>query len=193
MDYPEFREKYHITLNEQQETAVQTIEGPCLLLAVPGSGKTTVLVNRLAYMIYGKDIPPENILVLTYTVAAAKDMSSRFTRLFGNELEDRLEFRTINGICAKVILYYSHLIGRASYDLESSEKDRNRRISMASARKGCSSAISSGSCSGEAGYASGSSRRRLNWATGSYPQRSLRSSIRHHTGKQSAGENSLLL
>ncbi len=131
MDYPEFREKYHITLNEQQETAVQTIEGPCLLLAVPGSGKTTVLVNRLAYMIYGKDIPPENILVLTYTVAAAKDMSSRFTRLFGNKLEDRLEFRTINGICAKVILYYSHLIGRVSYDLESSEKDRNRRISMA--------------------------------------------------------------
>ena len=50
--YVEFKNKYHISLNEQQDKAVQTVDGPVILLAVPGSGKTTVLVSRLGYMIY---------------------------------------------------------------------------------------------------------------------------------------------
>ena len=54
-----------------------TVDGPVLLLAVPGSGKTTVLVNRLGYMLYCKEIDPSNILTLTYTVAATRDMSER--------------------------------------------------------------------------------------------------------------------
>lgn len=128
MDYTEFKEKYGIRLNEQQEAAVQSVDGPCLLLAVPGSGKTTVLVNRLGYMIYGKGIAPENILVLTYTVAATKDMSERFMRIFGEELRERLEFRTINGVCSKILMYYSRMIGRPGFDLESEEADRRKRI-----------------------------------------------------------------
>ena len=75
MQEKDFFDKYISRLNSQQQEAVQTVEGPVLLLAVPGSGKTTVLVNRLGYMIYCKDIAPENILTLTYTVAATKDMS----------------------------------------------------------------------------------------------------------------------
>lgn len=122
MQEKDFFEKYISRLNSQQQEAVQTVEGPVLLLAVPGSGKTTVLVNRLGYMIYCKDIAPENILTLTYTVAATKDMSERFVSIFGPELADQLEFRTINGICAKIIAYYGRMIGKDPFELCTDEK-----------------------------------------------------------------------
>ncbi len=118
----DFWARYGQKLNEQQKQAVETVDGPVLLLAVPGSGKTTVLVNRLGYMLYCKEIDPSNILTLTYTVAATRDMSERFKSLFGQELADRLEFRTINGICAKIIAYYGRLIGKSSFELVTDEK-----------------------------------------------------------------------
>lgn len=52
MTYEEFRDRFHIRLTAQQTEAVRAVEGPVLLLAVPGSGKTTVLVTRLGYMIH---------------------------------------------------------------------------------------------------------------------------------------------
>ena len=129
-DINEFLQNYNINLTKQQRSAVEAVDGPTLLLAVPGSGKTTTLVARLGYMIYEKNIAPEDILVLTYTVAATKDMSRRFVKVFGNEFEDRLEFRTINGVCAKIILYASKVSGREAFQLEADEKDRARRISF---------------------------------------------------------------
>lgn len=116
-------------LNDKQMEAVQTVDGPVLLLAVPGSGKTTVLVNRLGYMIYEKGIAPENILTLTYTVAATRDMAKRFESIFGTELSDRLEFRTINGICSKVIAHYGRLIGKNAFELLTDDKEIVRLIS----------------------------------------------------------------
>ena len=118
----EFITKYGSQLNTQQVEAVRATEGPVLLLAVPGSGKTTVLVNRLGYMLYVKGIDPANILTLTYTVAATRDMAERFTALFGEDISDRLEFRTINGICAKIIAHYGRLIGKTSFELITDEK-----------------------------------------------------------------------
>ena len=117
MTYEEFRNKFHIQLNEQQSKAVCSVNGPILLLAVPGSGKTTVLVTRLGYMIYCAGIAPENVLTLTYTVAAANDMANRFSSYFGADLKERMEFRTINGICTKVIQYYGKLIGKSPFSL----------------------------------------------------------------------------
>lgn len=121
MTLEEFKNRYHITFTEQQLKAVQSVEGPTLLLAVPGSGKTTVLVARLGYMIYCCGIAPENILTVTYTVAATKDMSRRFAQVFGEELSRRLEFRTINGICAKIIQYYGKCVGKKAFDLVTDE------------------------------------------------------------------------
>lgn len=118
-----FLEIYGKKLSEQQLDAVKQVDGPVLLLAVPGSGKTTVLVNRLGYMIYCKGIRPENILTLTYTVAATRDMADRFQKIFSEDLSDRLEFRTINGICAKIIAFYGKMIGKTSFQLCSDEKD----------------------------------------------------------------------
>lgn len=64
MEWKEFETTFSVKLNQQQKEAVQSTKGPVLLLAVPGSGKTTVLVTRLGYMIYCKNIPPERYLRL---------------------------------------------------------------------------------------------------------------------------------
>ena len=96
--YQRFKERYHINLNKQQERALQAVEGSNLLLAVPGSGKTTVLVARLGYMVLIKNIAPENILAITYSRAAADEMRARFSSLFGNNIGERIEFRTINSL-----------------------------------------------------------------------------------------------
>lgn len=122
MTWTEFTSRFPIQLNQQQESAVQSVEGPVLLLAVPGSGKTTVLVTRLGYMIFCKGIAPERILTVTYTVAATKDMAERFACRFGAEMAERLEFRTINGICARVIQYCSWKSGRTAFSLLTDEK-----------------------------------------------------------------------
>ncbi len=122
MTWSEFSERFPIQLNAQQRSAVQTVEGPVLLLAVPGSGKTTVLVTRLGYMIYCQNIAPEQILTVTYTVAATRDMAGRFAGFFGQAMADRLSFRTINGICARVIRYYERQSGRKAFSLLTDEK-----------------------------------------------------------------------
>ncbi len=122
MTYEEFRDRFHIRLTDQQTEAVRAVEGPVLLLAVPGSGKTTVLVTRLGYMIHCAGIPSENILTLTYTVAATRDMAARFAERFGEEIGRRMEFRTINGVCAKIIDYYSQSVGKSPFSLVTDEK-----------------------------------------------------------------------
>lgn len=121
MDYRGFAEKYALKLNRQQEDAVRSVEGNVLLLAVPGSGKTTVLVARLGYALYCLGVAPENILTMTYTVAAAADMRKRFVSLFGEELSGRLAFRTINGVCARIIRQYEQSRGTTAFELLSDE------------------------------------------------------------------------
>ena len=121
MDYRGFAEKYALKLNRQQEEAVRSVEGNVLLLAVPGSGKTTVLVARLGYALYCLGVAPENILTMTYTVAAAADMRKRFVSLFGEELSGRLAFRTINGVCARIIRQYEQSRGTTAFELLSDE------------------------------------------------------------------------
>jgi len=103
ISYEEFKSRFNLRLDAQQDEAVKHVDGPQLILAVPGSGKTTVLVSRLGYMVYGMDIDPKSILTVTYTVAATADMKRRFESFFGAEYASDLEFRTINGISQKVL------------------------------------------------------------------------------------------
>lgn len=125
MTFDKFRAKYNVILSEQQEAAVRSTEQNTLLLAVPGSGKTTVLVTRIGYMLYACDIMPERILTMTYTNAATHDMIRRFESKFGDEFtkSKRLEFRTINGICAKIILFYEYVTKAEPLRLLSNEKE----------------------------------------------------------------------
>ena len=129
MNEAQFWEQYGTQLNEVQREAVRTTEGALLLLAVPGSGKTTVLVTRLGYMLLCKNISAEEILTLTYTVAATADMKRRFQKLFGKDYAEPLEFRTINGICAKIIGQYSKMIGKPAFQLVTEEKQTGSMLS----------------------------------------------------------------
>ena len=102
MDYHTFCQKFNICgLNEQQEAAVRRVNGATLLLAVPGSGKTTVIVARTGYLMYVAGVKPENILTITYTRAAAKEMKERFIKKFAPERIPA--FSTINSFCLSVI------------------------------------------------------------------------------------------
>ncbi len=100
--YQRFKEKYNIVLNKQQERALQAVEGANLLLAVPGSGKTTVLVARLGYMIIEKKIDPTSILAVTYNKTAALEMEARFTEKFGQIYKNKVSFRTLNSLALDV-------------------------------------------------------------------------------------------
>ena len=117
-----FKDKYHLQLNAQQSEAVCTVDGPVLLLAVPGSGKTTTLVSRLGFMIEAHSIAPESILTVTYTKAAAADMKQRFCRLFGEQYAERIPFHTINSLCYHIIQDYTNMIsGNQPFDVASED------------------------------------------------------------------------
>ena len=124
----EFHQRFLTKLNSQQLAAVTQTEGPVLLLAVPGSGKTTVLIHRLGYLVFCRGIAPERILTVTYTVAATRDMRERFSAVFGEEYANRLTFRTINGICAVVVGYYAAWKGTEAFELATDEKAINAVI-----------------------------------------------------------------
>lgn len=129
MEPSAFEKKYMSRFNAQQRKAVRQVDGPILLLAVPGSGKTTVLVTRLGYMALCCEIKPEEILTVTYTVAATGDMRARCAAHFGEDLAKRFEFRTINGICAKIIQYYGRQYGRSPFALASDDKQTTALLS----------------------------------------------------------------
>ena len=122
MEYTAFKQKFNISLNSEQEKAVKEVDGPVLLLAVPGSGKTTALITRLGYMIFGKGISAENILTVTYTVSATKEMAERFKGIFKAKEKDTPEFRTINGMSAIIIKNYEKQTGGKAFNLVTDEK-----------------------------------------------------------------------
>ena len=117
MDFSQFKARFAIGLDAQQEAAIQAADGPVLLLAVPGSGKTTVLVTRLGFLRFVRQVAPEHILTMTYTVAAARDMQERYAALFGGAEAGRMEFRTINGVCSRIIRYYERVFERTAFRL----------------------------------------------------------------------------
>lgn len=123
MTFPEFKERYGIKLTHQQEQAVLRTDGYTLLLAVPGSGKTTVIVSRLGYMMNCLGIPHESILTLTYSVAACRDMKERYISLFGND--GIPQFRTIHGICTLIIMAYERDYNRTSFKLVGEDESEN--------------------------------------------------------------------
>ena len=128
MEFTEFETRYLSRLNPQQRDAVLSVDGPVLLLATPGSGKTTVLVLRLGYMLLCRGIDPRSILTMTYTRAAAGDMRRRFAHFFGEALADRLQFRTINGVSAKIVSFSAARCGREPFRLLGDDGERSRLL-----------------------------------------------------------------
>ncbi|MFO7946801.1 MAG: UvrD-helicase domain-containing protein, partial [Armatimonadota bacterium] len=97
-------------LNEQQREAARTIEGPVLIFAGAGSGKTRALTYRIAYMIQEKDIPPDQILAVTFTNRAAGEMKERIERLVGEDAAD-IWAGTFHSICCRILRQYGEAIG----------------------------------------------------------------------------------
>ena len=86
-------------LNEQQQICVNTIYGPVLSIACPGSGKTTTLIERVQHMVE-EGIDPNSILVITFTKAAADEMEKRFRTKYGNA---PVTFSTIHSLCYNIL------------------------------------------------------------------------------------------
>lgn len=97
--------KSGIRLNDGQKKAVFHTDGPALVLAVPGSGKTTMLIVRTANLILNKGINPSNILSVTFNRAAVKDMEDRLNRIFG-WTGKKAFFSTIHAFALKIIKVY---------------------------------------------------------------------------------------
>ncbi len=98
------------TLNDMQRKAVMQTDGPVLILAGAGSGKTTVLVNRIAYIIETKNIRPANIMAITFTNKAANEMRERVSRVIG-ELSRDMWLCTFHSACVKILRAHAALLG----------------------------------------------------------------------------------
>ena len=100
------------TLNTPQREAVFHTDGPLLILAGAGSGKTRVLTHRIAYLIAEKDINPWNILAITFTNKAAQEMRERVDQITG-EMGSSIWVSTFHSTCVRILRRY---IDRLGYD-----------------------------------------------------------------------------
>ena len=90
------------TLNKEQQQAVKQTEGPLLIMAGAGSGKTRVLTHRIAYLIDEKEVAPRNILAITFTNKAAREMKDRVRKLVGPESE-YMWVSTFHSMCVRIL------------------------------------------------------------------------------------------
>ncbi len=114
-----------LALNREQRHAVETIEGPVMVIAGPGTGKTQVLTLRIANILYRTDMRPENILALTFTDSGAKAMRERLRRYIGGRAY-QVPIYTFHGFADRLILQYPDAFpriigGRTITDVEKVE------------------------------------------------------------------------
>ena len=118
--------------NDAQSRAVSHFKGPCMVLAGPGSGKTTVIVNRIRYLTEERNVPPEKILVITFTRTAAEEMKERYRILSdGNQ---GVFFGTFHALFFKILKIVYH------YDYSNilTEEERYRILTSAASFAGIS-------------------------------------------------------
>ena len=97
-------------LNPAQRQAVEAVEGPLLILAGPGSGKTRVITHRVAYLIKVHGVSPHRIMAVTFTNKAAREMKERLYRLIGQTV-DNVTMGTFHAICARILRVDGEAVG----------------------------------------------------------------------------------
>lgn len=90
-------------MNPEQERAVKTTEGPLLIMAGAGSGKTRVLTHRIAYLVIEKEVYPSKILAITFTNKAAREMRDRIDGILGNGTGDSMWVSTFHSMCVRIL------------------------------------------------------------------------------------------
>jgi DNA helicase-2/ATP-dependent DNA helicase PcrA len=128
---------YLAELNEVQQKAVRTVEGPIMVIAGPGSGKTRVLTYRIAHLIQS-GVSPGRILALTFTNKAAREMKERISRVVGPAVK-KVWAGTFHSIFARILRVEADLIGYPKsfsiYDRDDSKSLINSIITQLSLEK----------------------------------------------------------
>ena len=104
--FEKMQELTGVCLNEVQQKAVRYSKGPLLLLASPGSGKTTTLNMKIGYLLLVKKVPAHKILAITFSKASAVDMAARFDQFFSSVISERVHFSTIHSIAFQIVREY---------------------------------------------------------------------------------------
>ena len=126
-----------VGLNPEQRRAVETTEGPLLIQAGAGSGKTKTLTHRIAYLIATNRATPYNILAVTFTNKAAKEMRARVGQLVGQNSDNRgfmPYMGTFHGICVRLLRQDGEYIGIPRSFVIFDESDRQAAVKQASKR-----------------------------------------------------------
>ena len=98
-------------LNKEQREAVEQIEGPCLVLAGAGSGKSRVLTTRIGYLMQEKKVKAENILAITFTNKAANEMRERVDETLKDEDTSAMWITTFHSCCVRILRKSINKIG----------------------------------------------------------------------------------
>ena len=101
-------------LNSEQTAAVSCVDGPVLIVAGAGSGKTRVLTSRIAYILEQKDLDPARILALTFTKKAASEMKERIALMVGERKARKLYMGTFHSVFIRFLREFSESLGYPS-------------------------------------------------------------------------------
>ena len=117
-------------LNENQLKAVNHLDGPCMVLAGPGSGKTRVITYRIANMVVNKNIKPTSILAISFTKASSIEMKNRALSLSNDFRMDKVTYGTFHSVFFRILRYFEN------YNIESILDEKTKRIGLKNILKG---------------------------------------------------------
>ena len=117
-------------LNENQLKAVNHLDGPCMVLAGPGSGKTRVITYRIANMVVNKNIKPTSILAISFTKASSIEMKNRALSLSNDFRMNKVTYGTFHSVFFRILRYFEN------YNIESILDEKTKRLGLKNILKG---------------------------------------------------------